>query len=104
MGNALPGRALALVLMLICSPALADDPHDPAMRTKAARARDHAIIRSLNLRELAKVRARDARWARENARRRARHNKAMERYRADMARWRHAVAQCRAGNHRYCDG
>ncbi|WP_088310597.1 hypothetical protein [Novosphingobium sp. B 225] len=96
--------ALALCCVLAQAPARADDPHDPTMRSPAARARDRAIIRQLNLRELAKVRARDARWARENTQRRTEHDAAMERYHRDMARWRQAVARCRAGEYRYCDG
>ncbi len=102
------GRTLAGILALgsltWADVAPADDPHDPAMRSKAARARDHAIIRQLNLRELHRVRERDARWARENAQRRADHDLAMDRYRRDMAAWRRAVAACRAGDHRACGG
>ena len=100
------GRTLAgiLVLGMLACPgvAAADDPNDPAMRSKAARARDHEIIRQLNLRELRRVRERDARWARENAERRADHDLAMERYQHEMAAWRRAVAACRAGDHRAC--
>ncbi len=96
--------AMALCCLLATTPALADDPHDPTMRSPAARARDRAIIRQLNLRELAKVRARDARWARENAQRRAEHGAAMDRYQREMAEWRRAVAACRAGDRRACRG
>ena len=44
--------ALALVLAAVPAIALADDPHDPQMRTQAARERDRAIIRKLNEQEL----------------------------------------------------
>ena len=57
--------ALALGLIAVPSISWADDPHDPTMRTAAARARDRAIIRQLNLAELRKVRARDARLAKQ---------------------------------------
>ncbi len=77
------------------SAAQADDPHDPSMRSAAARARDHAIIRRMNLRELAKVRKRDAEFVRREHSRRAR-------YEQEMAAWRRAVAACRAGDYRYC--
>ena len=57
--------ALALGLITLPSLSWADDPHDPLMRDPRARARDHEIIRQLNLAELRKVRARDARMARQ---------------------------------------
>ena len=57
--------ALALGLFALPSVSWADDPNDPAMRTAAARARDRAVIRQLNLAELRKVRARDARLAKQ---------------------------------------
>ena len=57
--------ALALGLFVLPSVSWADDPHDPTMRTAAARARDRAIIRQLNLAELRKVRVRDARLAKQ---------------------------------------
>lgn len=57
--------ACALGLAFVPSFAWADDPNDPAMRDPRARARDHAIIRQLNLRELARVRERDARLAKQ---------------------------------------
>lgn len=47
----------------LSAPALADDPNDPTMRSKAARDRDREIIRQLNLKELERVRARDAGYA-----------------------------------------
>lgn len=46
----------ALAAVLVPTVAAADDPNDPTMRSAAARARDHAIIRQLNLQELARVR------------------------------------------------
>lgn len=92
-------RLLAAMLALGCTcaalPARADDPHDPTMRSAAARARDHAVIRGMNLRELAKVRARDAEFARRAQRRRAR-------YEQELAEWRHAARACRAGDYQYC--
>jgi predicted acylesterase/phospholipase RssA len=95
----------------------ADDPNDPTMRSAAARARDKAIIRQLNLDELARVRKRDAgyaegwRAAREgNAARSQDHQRAMadyarkrDQYERDMAAWRRAVAACRAGDYSACD-
>ncbi len=57
--------AIALGISFIGTTALADDPHDPLMRDPRARARDHEIIRQLNLAELRKVHARDARMARQ---------------------------------------
>jgi hypothetical protein len=100
------GGALALGIAMIATSASADNPRDPAMRSQAARARDAAIIRGLNSRELARVQARDAQYAQgwsdyrtgytpetaraENARR--------------MAEWREAVARCEAGDRAYCAG
>lgn len=55
--------ALALGCIATSGPALADDPNDPKMRSAAARARDKAIIRQLNLDQAAYVKARDARMA-----------------------------------------
>ena len=55
--------ALALGIALTSSAALADDPNDPTMRTAAARARDRETIRQLNLAQLRKVQARDAKLA-----------------------------------------
>jgi hypothetical protein len=115
--------ALALAAALLPIAALADDPNDPTMRTAAARARDRAIIRGLNQRELAHVRARDARYAEgwrayrergansaDYARRHAEYERANQRYAEDqsryqrqMAAWRRAVAACRAGDYSACD-
>ncbi len=115
--------ALALATALLPVAALADDPHDPTMRTAAARARDHAIIRRLNQNELAYVRQRDARYAegwhayrargansKDYAHRRSDYERANQRYAQDqgqyqrqMAAWRRAVAACRAGDYSACD-
>ena len=59
---ALAGCA-ALAAAILTVPALADDPRDPSMRTAAARAKDKARIRELNLQEAERVRARDAQYA-----------------------------------------
>jgi hypothetical protein len=103
--------------------ALADDPRDPAMASADARARDKETIRQLNLRELARVRERDARYAegwratRANAGRQAEyaarsrdHDRALADYARErasyeraMAQWRRAVAACRAGDYSACD-
>src|SRR5262245_10358319 len=59
------GLLVCAALVAATSPvaALADDPNDPAMRSAAARARDRAVIRQLNLQEAARVRERDAGYA-----------------------------------------
>lgn len=93
--------AIVLALFLAAAPVLADDPNDPAMRSAAARERDRAIIRRLNQQELARVRARDAKYAegwqayREAPARRAE-------YERKMAEWRRAVRLCNSGRHEYC--
>lgn len=112
----------AIVAAMMPAVALADDPHDPAMRSAAARARDREIIRQLNLREAAMVRERDARYAQgwraarshaagndEYAARSEDHERDMARYarsraqhERDMAEWRDAVAACRAGDYSAC--
>ncbi|MFM6829006.1 MAG: hypothetical protein ACKOVA_01515, partial [Novosphingobium sp.] len=51
---------LAVSIIAIAAPAMADDPLDPAMRSSAARARDKEVIRRLNLAEAARVQERDA--------------------------------------------
>jgi hypothetical protein len=116
----------AVVATMMPVSALADDPLDPAMRTEAARARDRAIIRQLNLQEGARVRERDAGYAagwrawREdgNAGARGAHAARSRNYERDMANyardrarhekqmsaWRRAVAACRAGDYSECDG
>lgn len=107
----------ALVMALVAVPgvAMADDPHDPQMRTQAARERDRAVIRRLNQQELARVRERDARYAQGWAKWRAHNEQAADRRDADrdyadarddyeqrMAEWRRAVAACREGRYEYC--
>jgi hypothetical protein len=117
----------ALAVAMVPAAALADDPHDPAMRSAAARARDHDVIRRLNLQELAMVRERDARYAeswraaragggrtdaaadytarsREHDRAVSAYARDRAAYERDMARWRRAVAACRAGDYAACDG
>ena len=107
----------ALVAAMMPVAARADDPNDPAMRSAAARARDREIIRQLNLRELARVRERDARYAQgwraaqaDRGYAMADHQRAMTdyardraQYERDMAAWRRAVAACRAGDYSACD-
>jgi hypothetical protein len=113
------GSALALCLMVVPGVAMADDPHDPQMRTQAARERDRAIIRKLNQQELARVRERDARYAQGWAQWRERNGsgnrsgqagrdadrdyaEARDDYEQRMSEWRHAVEACRAGRYEYC--
>lgn len=93
--------ALALGISFVPSATLADDPDDPSMRSAAARARDQAIIRKLNLDQAAYVKARDARLAKGWADYRAlpADRAAHERR---MAEWRHAVKMCESGRHEYC--
>ena len=114
----------ALVAAAIPGVAFADDPNDPTMRSAAARARDHAAIRRLNLAELARTQARDARlasgwraWreARQSGQRvdyvpEANYERASQTYAREsadyerrMAQWRRAVAACRAGDYDACE-
>ena len=119
----------ALVVALMPGVARADDPNDPTMRSAAARARDHAMIRQLNLNELARTRARDARFAggweayrqvggsdprtsnrgahyvpeAEYAQASEGYAHDREQYERRMAKWRRAVAACRAGDYDACD-
>ncbi len=65
MKSVLLSGAFALGIVLLSSAALADDPNDPTMRTAAARAKDREIIRQLNLAQLRKVQARDAKLAKQ---------------------------------------
>lgn len=95
--------ALALGCTLVPSTAFADDPNDPTMRSAAARARDKAIIRKLNLDQAAYVRARDARQAKGWAAYRA-YPAERASYERKMAEWRRAVRLCESGRHEYCDG
>jgi hypothetical protein len=125
--------AIAPVVVLLGLPgvARADDPNDPAMRSAAARARDHERIRQLNLAQLAMVQKRDAGyaegWAAVRAARErgdvddgasrsaysadrnsyeqalADHARDRARYEQDMADWRRAVAACRGGDWSACE-
>lgn len=99
-------RAVAIGAALMPVAALADDPHDPTMRSAAARARDRAIIKRMNQQQLAYVRQRDARMMR-NYRAAGGDRGGYEEARADYARqmaaWRRAVAACNAGRWEYCD-
>ncbi len=61
MKSVLLSGAVALGFAVVSSAALADDPNDPLLsRSAAARARDHETIRQMNLAQLRKVQARDA--------------------------------------------
>lgn len=93
--------ALALGLTTVSSAAFADDPRDPAMRSAAARAKDKAIIRQLNLDQAAYVKARDARQAKGWAEYKAYPAKRAA-YERRMAEWRRAVRLCESGHHDYC--
>jgi hypothetical protein len=87
---ALAGYAV-LASLSLSALAMADDPNDPGMRSKAARDRDRAIIRQLNLKELERVRARDARYAKDWDAYRA--------YHGDDAR---TLPRCRGANDTHC--
>ena len=93
--------ALALGLATAPSIALADDPNDPTMRSAAARARDKAIIRKLNLDQAAYVKARDARqaagWRAYKA-----YPAQQAAHERRMAEWRRAVRMCESGHYEYC--
>ena len=95
--------ALALGLATFSPAAHADDPNDPSMRNPAARARDKAIIRQLNLDQAAYVKARDAR---QSAGWRAYRNYPAQQaaYDRRMAEWRRAVRLCESGRYEYCGG
>ena len=96
----------ALGAALLPAVALADDPHDPTMRSAAARARDRAIIRQMNQQQLAYVRDRDARIMRDYRRAQGGgkdYADARADYQRKMASWRRAVAACNAGRWEYCD-
>lgn len=103
--NKFAGAFALAAVVVAATPAMADDPNDPTMRSAAAKARDRAIIKRLNEDQLRYVQQRDAEYAkgwaayrnapRENARRQAD-------YEREMARWRHAVKMCESGRHEYC--
>jgi hypothetical protein len=119
-----PFICLAMVAAMVPAVASADDPHDRAMRSAAARARDSDLTRQLNSEAGARFRERDARnmqgWhagggnyeaaAGDYAARSQDHDRAMTdyardraRYEQDMASWHRAVAACRAGDYAACD-
>lgn len=100
------GCALVVGAALLPTVALADDPHDPTMRSAEARARDRAIIKRMNQQQLAYVRQRDARQAqtyREAQSDRDSYAEARADYAQRMKAWRRAVAACNAGRWEYCD-
>ena len=97
----------AIAASMLPNLAFADDPHDPSMRSAAARAHDHETIRQLNLQELAMVRSRDAQYAQGWRAARASgnsqahdgamadHARNLAQYRRDMAAWRRRMAACK---------
>lgn len=93
--------ALALACLVAPGAALADDPNDPTMRSAAARAKDRALTRELNVGQLRHVQQRDAGYAegwrayREQPQRQAD-------YERRMAEWRKAVRLCESGRYEYC--
>lgn len=99
--------ALALGAVLVPAAAMADDPYDPSMRSAAARARDRAIIKQMNQRQLDYVRQRDARSQRSYRAAQddldGSYADARAEYARKMAAWRRAVAACNAGRWEYCD-
>jgi len=94
---------LAMGAVLLPQAARADDPRDPAMRDAEAHARDHAITRGMNQRQLDYVRQRDQRVSRAARSDRDAYADARAEYARKMAAWRHAVAACEAGHWEYCD-
>ena len=102
--------AVALAVAAFSSPGLADDPNDALLsRSAAARAKDKAVIRQLNINELNRVRARDARYAKDwvaygqQPARQAEYERERAAYEKKMSAWREAVRRCRAGDYSYCD-
>lgn len=120
-------RAALLGLVMTASAALADDPNDPEMQTPEAVARDHELIRQLNLDMLAQVTERDRRYAQgwrayalarsdprydrsayeqrlaDYERAQASYASDRQRYDQAMADWREDVTACRAGNWERCE-
>lgn len=103
----------ALLLSGIAMPRAASAKSEEWLR------RDREVIRQMNLRELAKVRRRDAQYAQraqasrsdreDYARRRAAYQAGMadyhrqqQQYRVRLAEWREAVAACNAGVRSAC--
>lgn len=116
----MPNRLLitlaAASLVVTTTPALADDPYDPAMQDRALREADAAGVRQLNIDQARYVRERDARYAegwqrtREFPAQQSRYEQDMARYREDraayearLAEWRRAVQLCREGRYEYCE-
>lgn len=117
-------RIAILVAMALCSLSALGllglgAPQEASAKSAEWLARDREIIRQMNLRELRKVRQREARYAAQNrasrtdqadyARRRAAYERDMAHYRAQrqdyqvrLAAWRQAVAACRAGDRSAC--
>jgi hypothetical protein len=121
-----PFICAAMVAAMMPAAALADDPHDPTMRSAAARAHDREVTRRLNLKENARVRERGVRYytvdsraaragsryeadddyaasSRDHDRDMADYARSRAQYEREMADWRHAVAACRAGDYSACD-
>lgn len=115
MKNRILFAAIAVSMLSTAAPALADDPNDPDMQTRAAREADAAIIRQLNLEQAAYVRERDARLYEENRAYREqpareaeyrrdldRYERSRSEYEAELEAWRRAVRLCRDGYYEYC--
>jgi len=92
-----------VIAAMMPAAALADDPHDPAMRSAAARARDAARTRELNRQENARVVRRGVRWHMVRVDSGAETGRNRAGYEREMAEWRRAVAACRAGDYAACD-
>lgn len=118
--RALVTGVVAVAMMPVA--AQADDPHDPAMRNAAARARDSEKTRELNRRENQRLVRTGVRWhvvrpgsaeetgddgyaaaMRDHDRDMAQYRRDRARYDQEMAEWRRAVAACRAGDDDACD-
>lgn len=112
----------AIVAAMVPAAALADDPHDPAMRNAAARALDSAKTRELNRQENERVVRTGVRWhvvrsgsveepgddgyaaaLRDHDRAMDQYGRDRARYERQMAEWRRAVAACEAGDYSACD-
>lgn len=111
MGRLIFRGMAAMAAVLVCEPALADDPH--ARMTPEELERDRETIRRLNRQQLEYVRKRDAGyaegWRRHGASRRSSGDEQARAYEADlrrykraMAEWREDVAACRAGHYEHC--
>ena len=98
--KAISAFALGATIVLPTA-AIADDPNDPSMKSRAARERDAAEIRRMNQEQLRYVRERDARYAKGWQATRD-YPAAQREYERAMAEWRRAVRLCREGYHEYC--